>query len=184
METSDNNASESPAPRRSGRARVAPQKFSPEPRPSQSDHASSSKRKRGQDNDDDDDIENEEPDVSDEDAPTDDERDDDDDDDDDDNDDADADDEPARRPKKPRSSQKPRSKKPTAKRAKVNGTAPTAIPGLLGVPGVKLPNRPKKTTKVAPASLARRDNNDLYSEKRIQRQHIALLVVFFFADTS
>ncbi|KAI3335050.1 hypothetical protein F4824DRAFT_465696 [Ustulina deusta] len=164
METSDNNASESPAPRRSGRARVAPQKFSPEPRPSQSDHASSSKRKRGQDNDDDDDIENEEPDVSDEDAPTDDERDDDDDDDDDDNDDADADDEPARRPKKPRSSQKPRSKKPTAKRAKVNGTAPTAIPGLLGVPGVKLPNRPKKTTKVAPASLARRDNNDLYTE--------------------
>ncbi|KAI8952464.1 hypothetical protein F4801DRAFT_220171 [Xylaria longipes] len=165
METSDNNASSSPAPRRSGRARVAPQKFSPEPRPSQNDHAASSKRKRGQDHDDDDDAENdndndndnenenEGPDASDEDAPTDDEHDD---------DDADADDEPPRRSRKP--NQKPRSKKPAAKRAKVNGTAPGAIPGPLVVPAVRLPNRPKKTTKVAPASLARRDDNDLYSE--------------------
>ncbi|RWA07092.1 hypothetical protein EKO27_g8015 [Xylaria grammica] len=162
METSDHNASESPAPRRSGRARVAPQKFSPEPRPSQSDHASS-KRKRGQGNDDDDDIENEEPNLSDEDAPTDDERDDDDDDDD--NDDADADDEPARRPKRSKSSQKSRSKKPAAKRTKINGTTPAVAPGILAVPAVKLPNRPKKAaTKVAPASLARRDNNELYSE--------------------
>ncbi|KAI0531929.1 hypothetical protein GGR58DRAFT_518126 [Xylaria digitata] len=161
METSDNNANESPAPRRSGRARVAPQKFSPEPRPSQSDHASS-KRKRGQDNDDDDDVENEEPDVSDQDAPTDEERDDDDDNDDD--DDADGDDEPTPRPKQSKSSQKSRSRKPAAKRTKINGTTPAA-PGPLTVPAVKLPNRPKKTTtKVAPASLARRDNNDLYSE--------------------
>ncbi|KAI0550762.1 hypothetical protein F4679DRAFT_191685 [Xylaria curta] len=159
METSSNNASESPAPRRSGRARVAPQKFSPEPRPSQNDHVASSKRKRGQDHeeDDDDDVENEneneEPDASDEDAPTDDEHDD---------DDADADDEPPRRSKK--SSQKSRSKKPAAKRAKVNGTAPAATPGPLAIPAVRLPNRPKKTPKVAPASLARRDDNDLYSE--------------------
>ncbi|KAH8167528.1 hypothetical protein CIB48_g680 [Xylaria polymorpha] len=161
METSDNNASESPAPRRSGRARVAPQKFSPEPRPSQNDHAAPSKRKRGQDHDDDDDgdaendndNENEGPDASDEDAPTEDEHDD---------DDADADDEPPRRSKK--SGQKSRSKKPAAKRAKVNGTAPAATPSLLAVPAVRLPNRPKKTTKVAPASLARRDDNDLYSE--------------------
>ncbi|KAI1310054.1 hypothetical protein F5Y03DRAFT_346687 [Xylaria venustula] len=170
METSDNNASSSPAPRRSGRARVAPQKFSPEPRPSQNDHTSSSKRKRGQDHDDDDDVENEEPDHSGEDAPTDEDRnndnnddDDDEEQDEDDNDDADVDDEPARR-KKPRSSQKSRSKKPAAKRAKVNGTAPTATPGPLSVTAVRLPNRPKKTTKVAPASLATNDNNDLYSE--------------------
>ncbi|KAI0434528.1 hypothetical protein F5Y09DRAFT_234138 [Xylaria sp. FL1042] len=165
METSNNNATSSPAPRRSGRARVAPQKFSPEPRPSQSDHASSSKRKRGQDNDDDEDVENAEPVLSDEDAPTDEERDDDaDDDDDEDNDDADADDEPTRRPKKSRSSQKSRSRKPAAKRARVNGTAPAATPGPLSAPAVKLPNRPKKATKVAPASLAKRDNNDLYTE--------------------
>ncbi|KAI1283636.1 hypothetical protein F5Y07DRAFT_157603 [Xylaria sp. FL0933] len=166
METSSNNATTSPAPRRSGRARVAPQKFSPEPRPSQSEHAASSKRKRGHDNDDDenDDVENAEPGLSDEDAPTDEERDDDADDDDEDNDDADADEEPTRRPKKSRSSQKSRSRKPTAKRAKVNGTAPAAPSGPLSAPAVKLPNRPKKTTKVAPASLARRDNNDLYTE--------------------
>ncbi|KAF2969355.1 hypothetical protein GQX73_g4187 [Xylaria multiplex] len=162
METSDNNANESPAPRRSGRARVAPQKFSPEPRPSQNDHASS-KRKRGQDNDDDDDVENEEPDLSDQDAPTDEERDDDDDNDDDD-DDVDGDDEPTPRPKQSKSSHKSRSRKPAAKRTKINGTTPAA-PAPLTVPAVKLPNRPKKTTtKVAPASLARRDNNDLYSE--------------------
>ncbi|KAI0490915.1 hypothetical protein F4859DRAFT_27597 [Xylaria cf. heliscus] len=159
METSDNNASQSPAPRRSGRARVAPQKFSPEPRSSQHDHAAPSKRKRGQDHDDDaeneeDEDENEGPDASDEEAPTDDEHDDD--------DDADADDEPPRRSKK--SGQKSRSRKPAAKRAKVNGTAPAATPGPLVVPAVRLPNRPKKTTKVAPANLATRDDNDLYSE--------------------
>ncbi|KAI1147067.1 hypothetical protein F4825DRAFT_438659 [Nemania diffusa] len=167
METSDNNANSSPAPRRSGRARVAPQKFSPEPRPSQNDYASS-KRKRGPDNDDDEDAENEEPNVSDDDAPTDEGHDDDDDDnddnDDDDDVDADADDEAARRSRKSRSSRKPRSKKPAAKRTKINGTASALAPGPLAVPAVKLPNRPKKTTKVAPPSLARRDENSLYSE--------------------
>ncbi|KAI1201156.1 hypothetical protein F5X97DRAFT_291510 [Nemania serpens] len=171
METSDNNASSSPAPRRSGRARVAPQKFSPEPHSSQNGHASSSKRKRNQDNDGDDDddndgdgdengddVENEEPRGSDDDVPTDDEHDDEE------IEDADADDEPARRSKKSRSSQKTRSKKPAAKRAKVNGAPSGLTPGPLAVPAMKLPNRPKKTTKVAPASLARRDENDLYSE--------------------
>ncbi|KAI0400565.1 hypothetical protein F4802DRAFT_609987 [Xylaria palmicola] len=156
METADNNASESPAPRRSGRARVAPQKFSPEPRPSQNDQTSSSKRKRGQDHEDgDNDVENEEPDASEDDAPSDDDRDD---------EDADEDDEPPRRSKKSRSAQKSRSRKPAAKRTKVNGTASASTPGLLVAPAVRLPNRPKKTTKVAPPSLARRDDNDLYSE--------------------
>ncbi|GAP84119.1 putative stag domain-containing protein [Rosellinia necatrix] len=165
MEAPNNNASSSPAPRRSGRARVAPQKFSPDPRPSQGDHASSSKRKRSQANDDDDDGENDGSELSDEDVPTDDDRvGDDDDNDDDGDDDANADDEPARRSRKSRSSQKPRSRKPAAKRTKVNGATPAATPGPLAIPAVKLPNRPKKTTKVAPASLARRDENELYSE--------------------
>ncbi|KAI0205405.1 hypothetical protein F4808DRAFT_283314 [Astrocystis sublimbata] len=164
METSDNNASSSPAPRRSGRARAAPQKFSPEPRPSQNDLAVSSKRKRDQDADDENDDENahndnedenDTPAATDEEVPTDDEHDDAD-------DDADAADEPPRRPKK--SSHKSRSRKPAAKRAKVNGTGPPSTPGPLGVPAVRLPNRAKKTTKVAPASLARRDDNDLYTE--------------------
>lgn len=178
METSDNNASSSPAPRRSGRARVAPQKFSPEPHPSQNGQPSSSKRKRGQDNeggddddnDDDDDhdddendeidddAENEEPCGSDNDVPTDEEHDDDED------VDADADHEPVRRSKKSRPSQKTRSKKPAAKRAKVNGAPRGLAPGPLTVSAVRLPNRAKKTTKVAPAGLARRDENDLYSE--------------------
>ncbi|KAI8625318.1 hypothetical protein F5Y19DRAFT_267422 [Xylariaceae sp. FL1651] len=156
METSDNNASVSPAPRRSGRARVAPQKFSPEPPASQNDH-SSSKRKRGQDNDEGD-AENEEPDaVDEEDASTDEDHDDDD-------ADADADDEPAPRSKRSKSSQKSRSRKPAAKRTKVNGNALAVAPGPLAVPAVRLPNRPKKTTKVTIASVARHDDDDLYSE--------------------
>ncbi|KAI1180774.1 hypothetical protein F4777DRAFT_526966 [Nemania sp. FL0916] len=163
METSDNNASSSPAPRRSGRARNAPQKFSPEPRHSQGDHTSS-KRKRAQDNEDaDDDVENEVLEYSDNDAPTDDGHDDNEDEDEDDGD-VDEDDEAVRRPKKSKSSQKTRSRKPAAKRTKVNGTAPSLAAGPLAASAVKLPNRPKKAAKVAPASLARRDENDLYSE--------------------
>lgn len=188
METSDNNASSSPAPRRSGRARVAPQKFSPEPHPSQNGQPSSSKRKRGQDNeggddddnDDDDDhdddendeidddAENEEPCGSDNDVPTDEEHDDDED------VDADADHEPVRRSKKSRPSQKTRSKKPAAKRAKVNGAPRGLAPGPLTVSAVRLPNRAKKTTKVAPAGLARRDENDLYCKKHNKRWYPAL----------
>ncbi|KAJ8122798.1 hypothetical protein ONZ43_g1099 [Nemania bipapillata] len=163
METSDNNASSSPAPRRSGRARVAPQKFSPEPRPSQNDYASS-KRKRGPDNDEEEDAENEEPNVSDEDAPSDEVHDDDDDDDNDEDDDVDADDEAARRSRRSRSSRKPRSKKPAAKRTKTNGATSGFAAGPLAAPAVKLPNRPKKITKIAPPSLARHDENSLYSE--------------------
>jgi cohesin complex subunit SA-1/2 len=166
METSDNNASSSPAPRRSGRARVAPQKFSPEPTNASQNDYSSSKRKRGRDDDDDDDMENEVPNAFDqEDVPTDEDQEEEEDEDDD--DDADADDEPTPRPKKSRSSQKSRAKKPAAKRTKVNGSTPTATPGPLAIPAVKLPNRAKKTTKVAIASIARRDSNDLYCEKRV-----------------
>ncbi|KAI1827924.1 hypothetical protein F4861DRAFT_294837 [Xylaria intraflava] len=166
MET-DNNTGSSPAPRRSGRARVAPQKFSPELHgSSQNDSAIPSKRKRAHDNDDDDndngngtgtgndgdDVDSREP-NEDDDAPTDGNHD----------DDAD-DDEPVPQSKKPRSSQKSRSKKPAAKRTKVNGSTPTGSPAPLAAPAVKLPNRPKKTTKIAPASLAKRSDNDLYSE--------------------
>jgi len=168
METSDNNASTSPAPRRSGRARVAPQKFSPEPHGSQNDH-SASKRKRGQDNDgDDEEVENEEPDAVDEDMPTDEEQEDD--------EDA-AEDEPTPRPKKSRSSQKSRSKKPAAKRAKVNGDTPAtaSASGPLLAPAVKLPNRPKKSTKVA-ANFAKADGNDLYCKRRLSDNISPLLL--------
>lgn len=111
-------------------------------------------------------MENEESELSDIDAPTDEDPVDDDNDDDneDENADENADDGPARRPKKPRASQKSRPKKPAAKRTKVNGATPAVASGFLGASAVKLPNRPKKTTKVAPASLARREDNDLYTE--------------------
>ncbi|KAI0396145.1 hypothetical protein F5Y17DRAFT_420505 [Xylariaceae sp. FL0594] len=163
METSDNNASTSPAPRRSGRARAAPRKFSPQPFGPQSDHPPS-KRKRGQDadgDDDDDGVENEEPDALDEDMASDAEQEQ--------EDEEDAtDDEPTPRPKQSRPSQKSLSKKPAAKRARVNGNgdAPAAVsasPPLLGA-AVKLPNRPKKTTKIVAPNFAKSDGNDLYTE--------------------
>ncbi|KAI1075874.1 STAG-domain-containing protein [Whalleya microplaca] len=153
METSDNNATSSPsgsasAPdasrRRSGRVVRAPQKFSPEP---QNDH-SSSKRKRGTDHDDEEDAENEVPDGEEE--PSDEEDGDD-----------DSDDEPTPRPKKSKSSQKSRSKKPAAKRTKVNGNAPPAATAASSAPAVKLPNRAKKTVRVA---IAGREGDGLYSE--------------------
>jgi cohesin complex subunit SA-1/2 len=169
METSDNNASTSPAPRRSGRARAPPQKFSPEPHGSQHDH-SSSKRKRGQDNDgDDEEVENEEPEAVDEDMATDDEQ----------EDDEDAvEDEPTPRPKRSRSSQKSRSKKPAAKRAKVNGdtSATASASGPLPAPAVKLPNRPKKSTRVVAANFAKADGNDLYCKKRLPAKICPLLL--------
>ncbi|KAI1330144.1 hypothetical protein F5Y16DRAFT_47114 [Xylariaceae sp. FL0255] len=163
METDDNNASASPAPRRSGRARAAPQKFSPQPHASQNDHATS-KRKRAPENDEDeDDPENDDLDAAgnDENPPTDAENDDQDDDDGDDDDD-DADEEPAAKSKKSNSTQKSRSRKPAAKRTKVNGNAPSVVPGPLAVPAVKLPNRPKKTAKIV--NIARHDNDGLYAE--------------------
>ncbi|KAI1262470.1 hypothetical protein F5Y18DRAFT_151513 [Xylariaceae sp. FL1019] len=153
METDDNNATTSPAPRRSGRARVAPQKFSPPPHASQNNENASSKRKRAHDNDDDEDVENDvdAPDDDDENPAS-------DDNDEDDDSAADVDNEPAQRPKKSKSASKSRPKKPAAKRTKVNGTAP----GPLAVPAVKLPNRPKKTVKIA--SVANREADDLYAE--------------------
>ncbi|KAI0157661.1 hypothetical protein GGR57DRAFT_460570 [Xylariaceae sp. FL1272] len=154
METDDNNATTSPAPpRRSGRARVAPQKFSPPPHASQHNENASSKRKRAHDNDDDEDIENEvdAPNEEDENPAS-------DDNDDDDDSGADVDDEPTPRPKKSKPTSKSRSKKPAAKRTKVNGS----VPGPLAVPAVKLPNRPKKTVKIA--SVASREEDDLYAE--------------------
>ncbi|KAI1337472.1 STAG-domain-containing protein [Xylariaceae sp. FL0016] len=145
METDDNNATSSTAVRRSGRARNAPQKFSPEPAPSQNDHAASFKRKRDAQDEDEDD-ENEEPEVDeDEQAPT-------------DQDDDEEDDEPTPRPKKSKSSQAPRSNKPAMKRTKINGSATQGA----RAPAMKqLPNRPKKTVKLA---ISRGDGDDLYSE--------------------
>ncbi|KAI0012753.1 STAG-domain-containing protein [Xylariaceae sp. FL0662B] len=151
METSDNNATSSPSGssslpdasrRRSGRVVRAPQKFSPEP---QNDHPS--KRKRGPDHDEED-VENEEPDVEEE--PSDEE-----------DGDNDTEDEPTPKPKKSKSSQKSRSKKPAAKRTKVNGSAPSATASASNAPAVKLPNRPKKTVRVA---IAGRNEDGLYAE--------------------
>ncbi|KAI0600410.1 hypothetical protein F4775DRAFT_545711 [Biscogniauxia sp. FL1348] len=154
METSDNNPGSSPAApdssrRRSRRVVRPPQKFSPEPHSSQADH--SSKRKRGAENDED--AENEEPEAEEEEPeqePSDEEEDDDD------------EHEPSSRSRKSKSSQRSRPKKPAAKRAKVNGNAPAASASASSAPAVKLPNRPKKTVRVAIA--ARRDGDDLYSE--------------------
>ncbi|OTA67189.1 STAG domain-containing protein [Hypoxylon sp. EC38] len=150
METSDNNATSSPASaldnsrRRSGRVVRAPQKFSPE---LQNDN-SSSKRKRGPDRDGED-VENESP-VEDEDEEL---------------SDPDADDdevdEQTSRSKKSKPKQKHRPKKPAAKRAKVNGTAPTDAPPASLAPAVKLPNRPKKTARVA---IAHPDGDGLYAD--------------------
>ncbi|KAI0471622.1 STAG-domain-containing protein [Xylariaceae sp. FL0804] len=157
METSDNNATSSSAPRRSGRARAAPQKFSPEPHSSQPEHPPS-KRKRDADNDEDDnDAENEDgtPQPEEEEQPpseTDgDEADDVD----------DIDDDPTPKPRRVRPSQKSRPKKPAAKRHKLNGNGPAADVAASSAPAVRLPSRSKKAAKVAFAS---RNSDDLYSE--------------------
>ncbi|KAK4163573.1 cohesin subunit psc3 [Cladorrhinum sp. PSN259] len=140
METSDNNATSSPAPtssaRRSGRVSKAPNKFTP-------DAPVASKRKRNADNDDeddDDDAENEEP--------------------------ADAGalnetatEEPrraAKRKKKTSSSQaKPR--KPATKKPKTNGDA-GGHDAIIG----HLPSRPKKTVRIA--AIARPVEEGLYAD--------------------
>ncbi|KAI1503577.1 hypothetical protein F5X99DRAFT_374809 [Biscogniauxia marginata] len=155
METSDNNASSSPAApdasrRRSRRVVRPPQKFSPEPHSSQPDH-SSSKRKRGAEHDEDAENEGLIPEEEVEQEPS----------DEDEEEDDDSEHEPASRSKKSRSSQKSRLKKPVAKRAKVNGNVPAASASASSASAVKLPNRPKKTVRVA---IARRDGDDLYSE--------------------
>ncbi|ORY71814.1 STAG domain-containing protein [Pseudomassariella vexata] len=157
MESSDNNASPSPSAaeatrrRTSGRVVRPPQKFSPEVTSSRNGK-STSKRKRVTENDDED-AENEAPDadLSSELSEL-------DDGDDDDDDDESAVEEPTPRPKKGKS----RTKKPAAKRAKVNGTAPTGDATASASNGpVRLPNRPKKTVRVA---IARRDGDGVYAE--------------------
>ncbi|KAI1439823.1 STAG-domain-containing protein [Annulohypoxylon stygium] len=153
METSDNNATSSPASapasapdlsrRRSGRVVRAPQKFSPEP---QNDHSSSSKRKRGLDRDEED-AENESPVEEEEEELSDPEEED------------EAEEEQTSRPKSSKSKQKSRSKKPAAKRTKVNGSAPADIVSASNAPAVRLPNRPKKTVRV---TIAHPDGEGLY----------------------
>ncbi|KAI0884254.1 STAG-domain-containing protein [Annulohypoxylon maeteangense] len=148
METSDNNATSSPASapdvsrRRSGRVVRAPQKFSPEP---QNDN-STSKRKRGPDRDEED-GENESP-AEDEDEELSDPE-----------EEEDAEEESTSRSKRSKSKQKSRSKKPAAKRAKVNGSAPVDAVSAPNAPAVRLPNRPKKTVRV---TIAHPDGDGLY----------------------
>ncbi|KAI1138576.1 STAG-domain-containing protein [Hypoxylon sp. FL0543] len=150
METSDNNATSSPASapdnsrRRSGRVVRAPQKFSPDPQ----NDPTSSKRKRGPDRDGED-AENESP-VEDEDEELSDPEDED-----------DEVEEQTSRSKKSKPKQKSRTKKPAAKRAKVNGTAPPEAASASLAPALKLPNRPKKTGRVA---IAHPDGDGLYAD--------------------
>ncbi|KAK4122428.1 hypothetical protein N657DRAFT_672965 [Parathielavia appendiculata] len=143
METSDNTATSSPAPtstaRRSGRVTKAPTKFTP--------HAPATKRKRNADHDDED-AENESPDemgdindANDDDA------------------DDTATEEPRRAPKKkkPSSSQAAKSRKPAAKKPKINGDAPPREP----VHAASLPSRPKKAVRIA---VAQREAHGLYAD--------------------
>ncbi|KAK0670788.1 putative cohesin subunit [Cercophora samala] len=138
METSDNNATGSPAPtssaRRSGRVSKAPNKFTP-------DAPVASKRKRNADNDDDEDDDQDHDNAENE-APDDEE----------DNNASDDDDgsetaaeEPRRAKKKkktPSSSARPR--KPATKKPKTNGDAPSHD-HIVG----HLPSRPKKVVRLA-----------------------------------
>jgi cohesin complex subunit SA-1/2 len=137
METSDNNATSSPAPtgtsRRSGRVSKLPEKFRP-------DAPAATKRKRRDDNDDED-AENDSPltdeEESDADA----------------GDGADDDDDVAEEaPKrKKKASQPARSRKPAAKKPKTNGDA--------GAHPVRLASRPKKAVRIA---VERREGDGLF----------------------
>lgn len=144
METSDNAATSSPAPtstaRRSGRVTKAPAKFTP-------DAPAAHKRKRNSQHDDEDD-ENQLPDEMDEAS---------------DGNDDDAEDSPAEEPqratkrkKKPSSSQQSgKSRKPAAKKPKINGDAPAHEP----MHAAQLPSRPKKAVRIA---IAQREGDGLY----------------------
>lgn len=151
MESPDNNAtptsSAAESRRRSGRVKKAPQKYSPEV------EVPATKRKRARENDDDAEEDGENDDVETADSPAEPEE-------------GTADDgmdtdesaaeEPARPPKKSRA----KTKKPAAKRAKVNGNAPSPSASTdAAVPDVRLPSRPKKNVRVA---IARRDGEGLY----------------------
>ncbi|KAI1847209.1 hypothetical protein JX266_006749 [Neoarthrinium moseri] len=149
MESPDNNATPSPSAaesrRRSGRVVRAPRKFTEEVQ-----NDSTSRRKRGRDDndDDDDDAENQEPDDASADEQLSDEA----------SDEDDQSDTNDLAPKQRKS--KPRPKKPAAKRPKVNGSAP-ATASASQAPAVRLPNRPKKTVRVA---IARREGDGLYAD--------------------
>jgi cohesin complex subunit SA-1/2 len=146
METSDNNATSSPAPtssaRRSGRVSKAPAKFTP-------DAPAATKRKRNAEHDDNDDVENESPDEAEDVSDV-------NDDDDDDAEDT-ATEEPrrARKKKKPSSSQPAKPRKPATKKPKINGDAPAHE----RIHAAQLPSRPKKTVRIA---IARPDGDGLY----------------------
>lgn len=135
METSDLNATGSPAPtgtsRRSGRVSKHPEKFIP-------DAPAAAKRKRRDDNDDED-GENDAPltDEGESDAEPDDAADD------------DETEETRKRKKKP--SQPARSRKPAAKKPKTNGDA--------GAHPVRLASRPKKTVRIV---VERREGDGLF----------------------
>ncbi|RYP59753.1 hypothetical protein DL769_008421 [Monosporascus sp. CRB-8-3] len=163
METSENNATSSPSPapdasvrRRSGRVVRAPRKFSPDVYPSQNGK-SASKRKRGPEAEDEDEENQAPDDEQGDEGLTDGE----------DNnvEEEDDDGEPTPKPKKSKSSQSSQPKKPATKRAKVNGNAPainTSAPApISNAPAVRLPNRPKKTARIAVAKL---EHDGLYAE--------------------
>jgi cohesin complex subunit SA-1/2 len=141
METSDNTPTSSPAPtstaRRSGRVTKAPTKFTP-------DAPAAIKRKRNAEHDDDD-AENESPDeIDDVSDPNDDDADD------------TATEEPRRASKKKKpSSQGAKSRKPAAKKPKINGDALAGEP----IHGAQLPSRPKKAVRIA---IAQGDAKGLY----------------------
>jgi cohesin complex subunit SA-1/2 len=156
METSNNNATSSPAAtgpsRRSGRVSKVPDKFIP-------DAPAAAKRKRRDDNDDDD-VENDAHDTSDDesDAEADDTAD---------NTDNDEIEEAPRRKKK--SSQPPRSRKPAAKKPKINGNAAEASDHP-----VRLASRPKKTVRIA---IERREGDGLFGKSHRQLQLAIIRVV-------
>jgi cohesin complex subunit SA-1/2 len=153
METSDNNATSSPAPpstaRRSGRVTKAPAKFTP-------DAPGTTKRKRDADHDAED-VENESPDEAEEPSDA-------------DEDDAEdtATEEPRRAPRKrkPSSSQRPKARKPAAKKPKINGDAP----GFEPMHAAQLPSRPKKAVRI---EIARRDGDGLYGGLPLPLQTIS-----------
>lgn len=161
METSDNNATSSPASvpdnsrRRSGRVVRAPQKFSPQPNPSQNQNDQPSKRKRGPDHDDED-AENGYPEEAEEEEEEQSDPDDEDD---------DAEEAPSSRSRKTKSKQRSRPKKPAVKRAKVNGSTPVDAVSASNATAMKLPNRPKKTARVV---IAHPDGDGLYGENKTE----------------
>lgn len=150
MESEDNNATPSPsaadARRRSGRVVRAPRKFTEE---LQND--TSARRKRARDDNDEEDTENQEPrdllEEASDDEPV-----------------EESDEDLGPRPTK----SKPRTKKPAAKKPKTNGGSPADAVAKQGT-SLSLPNRPKKTVRVA---IARKDGDGLYGEKLVRNTFV------------